>query len=127
MSIPAALEAALATKSVAFGNGKKPAGATTRYIVAWFDAGTVTDVSLRSRDGFSQVGTFHCYGQTVEAAQFAYEALTAAVLGLHLAVIDGRVVQMPEQLTARPIDRDDNLTPSLFDAVCEWRFRTSPA
>ena len=127
MSIPAALSAALAASNVAFGNGKKPATATTRYIVAWFDAGSVSDRSLRSRDGWSQVGTFHCYGQTPEAAQGIYGLLTEAILGLHRTTVDGRVLDMPEQLTALPLQRDDNLSPPLFDFVCEWRFRASPA
>jgi hypothetical protein len=34
---------------------------------------------------------------------------------------------MPEQLTSLPLQRDDKLSPPLFDAICEWRFRTSPA
>lgn len=127
MTIADALRDSLTAKGVAFGNAKKPANATSRYIVAWFDAGTVSDRSLRSRDGFSQVGVFHCYGQTPEASQFAYDALTSAVLGLRGATVDGRVLLMPEQLTARPLDRDDDLNPPLFDAICEWRFRTSPA
>jgi len=93
--------------------------------VAWFDAGTVTDASLRARDGFDVVGTFHCYGQTPDAARFAYRALTTAVLSLHGQTVDGRVMWLPEQLTALPLSRDDEV--DLFDAVCEWRFRSSPA
>jgi hypothetical protein len=122
-----ALKAALQTAGVTLGDGVKPVGATSRYIVAWFDAGTIDDRSLASRDGFSLVGTFHCYGSTPEAARFASQALTAAVLGLHRQQIGGRAVLMPEQLTSLPLQRDDNLNPPLFDAVSEWRFRTSPA
>lgn len=126
MTVPNLLRDALAAKSIAFGNGRKPADASTRYIVAWFDAGAVKDRSLRSRDGFSQVGTFHCYGQTVEAAQFAYDALTAAVIALNGATVNGRRLMMPEQLTTLPVQRDDALNPPLFDFVCEWRFGDTP-
>jgi hypothetical protein len=122
-----ALDAAVTAAGVAFGDGRKPSDATTRYIVAWFDAGSITDRSLRSRDGFSAVGTFHCYGQTPEAARHAYRVLADVILSLYRAEVGGRVLLMPEQLTSLPLQRDDNLTRPLFDAVCEWRFRTSPA
>jgi DNA-binding PucR family transcriptional regulator len=119
-----ALKTALAASSVALGDGVKPSTATTRYIVAWFNAGTVTDSSLLSRDGFTVVGTFHCYGQTPEAARFAYRALTAAVLALAGQTLGDRMALMPEQLTALPLQRDDDLSPPLYDAVCEWRIPT---
>ena len=122
-----ALKAALQTAGVALGDGVKPATASSRYIVAWFDAGTVTDSSLRSRDGFSLVGTFHCYGTTPEASRFANRALTAAVLALRGQAIGGRMVLAPEQLTALPLQRDDDLNPALFDAVSEWRIPTCAA
>lgn len=123
----AALKAALNTAGVALGDGVKPSTTSSRYIVAWFDAGTVSDSSLRSRDGFALVGTFHCYGQTPEAARFAYRALTAAVLAMRGQPVGDRMVLAPEQLTALPLQRDDNLSPALFDAVCEWRIPTCPA
>ena len=122
-----ALKGALTTAGVALGDGVKPAGATTRYIVAWFDAGTVTDASLRARDGFDVVGTFHCYGQTPEAARFAHRALTGAVLALRGQPVGDRHVLAPEQLTSLPLQRDDDASPPLFDAVCEWRIPTCPA
>jgi hypothetical protein len=122
-----ALKTAVTTAGMTLGDGKKPTDATTRYIVAWFDAGTVGDSSLLSRDGFSVVGTFHCYGQTPEAARGVYRVLTVAVLGLAGQTLGTRQVLMPEQLTALPLQRDDSLSPALFDAVCEWRIPTSPA
>lgn len=121
-----ALRTALTGAGIAFGDGRMPNGATTRYIVAWFDDGTVTDRSLLSRDGWSAVGTFHCYGQTPEAARYAYRALTDAALGLHGQTVGGRTVLMPEQLTSLPLSRDDDLDPPLFDQIAEWRFRTTP-
>lgn len=124
--IVAALQQALDTSHVALGDGEKPKAASTRYIVGWFEAGSVTDRTMASRDGFSAVATFHCYGQTPDAARFAYAALTTAVLGLFGQTIDGRRLLMPEQLTSLPLQRDDDLNPPLFDAICEWRFRTTP-
>ena len=122
-----ALKAAVTSAGVAFGDGVKPSPATTRYIVAWFDAGSVVDASLKSRDGFTLVGTFHCYGSTPEAARFANKVLTGAVLGLRNQVVGTRTVLAPEQLTSLPLQRDDDLSPALFDAVCEWRFPTTAA
>jgi hypothetical protein len=122
-----ALRTALAADGVAFGDGAKPKTATTRYVVAWIDAGTVDDWSLLSRDGFSLVGTFHCYGETPEAARFANSKLTAAVLALAGQVLGGRMALMPENLTSLPLQRDDDLNPPLFDAVSEWRIRTTQA
>jgi hypothetical protein len=47
---------------------------------------------------------------------------------LGLAGQDRRpAVLMPEQLTSLPLQRDDDLNPPLFDAVSEWRIRTTPA
>lgn len=112
---------------VPFGDGRKPATVTTRYIVAWFDAGAVDDSSLRSRDGLTITGTFHCYGQTPDAARFANARLTSSVLGLVGVTVGGRVLMMPEQLTAVPLQRDDNADPPMFDVISEWRFRTTPA
>ena len=122
-----ALKAAVEAAGVAFGDGKKPATATTRYIVAFFDGGRVEDSSLASRDGFSVVGTFHCYGQTPDAARFASQKLTAAVLDLRGQTIGDRLLSMPEQLTSLPLQRDDDADPPLFDVVSEWRFATSLA
>lgn len=124
----AALKAAVesgGTAGVPFGDGRKPSNATTRYIVAWFDAGRVEDSSLRSRDGWSAVGTFHCYGQTPDAARFANARLTSAVLGLVGVTVGSRVLLMPEQVTAVPLQRDDDADPAMFDVISEWRFRTS--
>ncbi len=122
-----ALKAAVESAGVAFGDGVKPSAATTRYVVAWFDAGRVEDSSLQSRDGWSAVGTFHCYGQTPQAARYAGQVLTMAVLSLRGATVGDRVLLMPEQVSVVPLQRDDNLSPALFDAISEWRFRTSLA
>lgn len=124
--IVAALDAAVTAAGVAFGDGLKPTDATTRYVVAWFPPGKVEDSSLRSRDGFSVVGTFHCYGQTTEAARIANRVLTEAILSLRGQIIGGRQLMAPEQLSDA-WNRDDDLTPPMFDAISEWRFGTTPA
>ena len=125
-ALKAAVEAGGAS-GVPFGDGKKPATATTRYIVAWFDGGRVEDRSLRSRDGWSAVGTFHCYGQTPDAARYANQKLTAAVLSLFGQAVGDRVLLMPEQVSTVPLQRDDDADPAMFDVISEWRFRASPA
>ena len=129
-ALAAALKTAVESGGAAgvpFGDGKKPANATTRYIVAWFDGGRVEDSSLRSRDGWSATGTFHSYGQTPDAARFADAKLTASILGLVGSEVGGRLLWMPEQVSSVPLQRDDNLNPPLFDVISEWRFRASPA
>lgn len=125
-AVKAAVESGGAS-GVPFGDGVMPSNATTRYIVAWFDPGRVDDRTLRSRDGWSAVGTFHCYGLTPDAARFANDKLTVAILGLHLQTVGGRVLLMPEQVSTVPLQRDDDADPPVFDAISEWRFRTSPA
>lgn len=125
-AIKSAVEAGGAS-GVPFGDGRKPANATTRYIVAWFDGGRVTDSSLLARDGWSAVGTFHCYGQTPDAARFANTALTSALLSLAGDTVGNRVLALPEQVSAVSLQRDDNLNPALFDVISEWRFPTTLA
>lgn len=122
----AAIKAAVEGAGFAFGDSRKPAVVGTKpWVVAWFDAGIVEDRTMRSRDGWSMVGTFHSVGLTPEAARIAARAVRNAVLGLHLAVIDGRTVQMPENLSSLPMQRDDDVDPPIFDQVDEWRIRTT--
>lgn len=112
---------------MAFGSSRKPADATTRYVVADFDAGRVEDSSLRARDGWTATGTFRCYGQSDDAAWHADEVLKAAVLGLTGTTVGGRKLLRPYQLDTVPIKRDDTLSPPLYEAVSVWRFPTSHA
>lgn len=112
---------------VPFGRAKKPATASTRYIVGFFDGGRVEDRSLRSRDGWSTVGTFHCYATNPDGADYAYDRLTASILALHGQTVGDRVLLMPEQLASIPMDRDDKADSPLYDLISEWRFRATPA
>jgi hypothetical protein len=113
-----AVKAAVEAAGVAFGDGAKPVVTGSRpWVVAWFDAGQVDDRSLRSRDGWSMVGTFHCLGLTPESARIAARALRGALLGLHLASVGGRTVQMPENVTSLPLQRNDDVNPPLFDVI----------
>jgi hypothetical protein len=121
-----AVKAAVEAAGVAFGDAKKPAVLAGRpWVLAWFDAGTVGDRSMVSRDGWATVGTFHSYGLTPESSRIAARAVRAAVLGLHRTTIDGRVVQMPVNLTSLPMQVDYDVDPPLFDVVDEWQIRTS--
>jgi hypothetical protein len=124
----AAIKAAVEAQGVPLGDGRKPADVGNEpWVVAWFDAGTVSDRTLRSRDGWSVVGVFRCCGLSPEAARVASRALRTALLGLHRATVDGRVLLMPENLASPPMTRDDDVSPPLFVQVDEWRFRTTPA
>ena len=121
-----AIKAAVESRGVAFGDGRKPTALGTKpWVVAWFDSGVVDNRSMASRDGWSMVGTFHSYGLTVESARIANRALRNAVLDLHGATVGGRTVHMPEHLTSLPMQRDDDTDPPLFDVIDEWRIRTS--
>lgn len=122
----AAISAGLTAAGVAFGDGKKPTVAAGKpWVVGWFDAGTVDNRSLRSRDGWVCVGTFHSFGLTPESARIANRALRSVVLGLHLTTVGGRVVQMPENLVAVPMSRDDDADPAVFLLIDEWRIRVA--
>jgi hypothetical protein len=117
-----------AVTGVAYAEGKKPAvTAGLPYVVAWFDAGSVTNRSLRSRDGFELVGTFQCYGNSPESVRLAVRKVRAAVFGLFGATVAGRTVQMPEHLPGPPMDRDDDVDPPLWWQTDGWRFRAPPA
>jgi hypothetical protein len=119
-----AIKAAVTSAGVAIAEGRKPASVGTRpYIVAFFDAGTVDDRSLRSRDGWSMYCSFQCAGLTPESARFAVRKLRDALLGLHLTVIGGRTVQMPVHEFPAPMTRDDDADPVLFIQIDEWRLR----
>lgn len=122
-----AIKAAVELLGVRFGDGKEPArNGTLPWIVAWFDAGTYTARSLLGGDGWSTVGVFHCCGLTPASARIAVRRLSTALYGLHSTDIGGRTVHMPQQLSATPLDRDDDADPPVFVQVVEWRLRTSP-
>lgn len=123
-----AITEAITAQGLAVGDGEKPAAAVGRpYVVAWFDSGTVEDRSMRSRDGFSLVGSFQVYGFDPDSVRWAVGKLRAAVLGLHRASVTGRNVLMPEHLAGPPMSRDNAADPPLWWQVDEWRLRTSPA
>lgn len=119
-----AIEAAVTAAGVAFDVGRKPANATTRYIVAWPDGGLVDNRTLRSRDGWSTVIVFQCYGLTPEAVSYAVRTLRAVALALHgQVVVGGRTLLMPEHLGGSSLSRDDDADPPLFMQADEWRIR----
>lgn len=120
-----AITAAVVAQGLAVGDGEKPTVTAGRpYVVAWFGSGTVSDRSLVGRDGFTLDGRFQVYGFDPDSIRWAVKKLRAGVLGLHLTVVGGRAVLMPEHLASTDGDRDDKADPGplwwLFD---EWRFR----
>ncbi len=122
-----AIEASVTAAGVAYAEGRKPqVAAGLPYIVAFFDSGVVEHRSLRMRDGWSTVGTFHCSGLTPQSARHAVRALRTAVLGMHGQTVDGRLVHVPVTgFVSPPMQRDDDADPSLFIQVDEWRIRLS--
>lgn len=119
-----AIESALLAGGVVFGDSVKPADVGAKpYVVGFFDAGTVTDKTMRSRDGWAIVGSFHCSGLSPDSSRFAVLKLRAAILGLRGQTLGGRIAQMPEHLVGRPMGRDDDADPPLFIAYDEWRIR----
>lgn len=126
--VVAAIGSAVTTGGVAFGDGKKPANVGSKpYVVAFFDAGTVTDRSLASRDGWELYCSFQCAGLSPEAVRIAIRKVRAAVLGLRRQVLGGRLILMPTHEYGAPMSREDDADPTLFIQIDEWRIRTSPA
>jgi hypothetical protein len=124
----AAVRAGLAAHpaAVAFAEATQPADTAGRpYIVAFFDPGTIENRSMRSRDGWSTVGSFQCAGRSPESARVAVRALRTVVLGLVGAPFAGGTLRVPEHLPAAPMDRDEDAQPVLFIQIDEWRFRLS--
>jgi hypothetical protein len=123
-----AVVTAVEGRGIPFGDGKVPTRVGTKpWIVGWFDSGTHGDDSLSGNDGWSVDLTAHCLGPSAEAARLAAAHLAAALRDLYGTTVDTRVVHAPEQLSALPAARDDTTTPPQWDAVVEWRLRTSAA
>lgn len=118
-----AIRADITAAGVACAIGQKPSTATTRWVVLWPDAGTVTDKSLKSRDGFDVLLALHAYGLSPEAAGFALRKARAAVQAQAGEVFDGRTAQPPVNELGRLLDRDDDADPPVFWHYDEWRFR----
>lgn len=120
-----AITTAVAAQGLTIGDGEKPTVVAGRpYVVHWMSGGTITDRSLKSRDGFRLTAPFHVYGYDPDSVRWALRMLRTAVLGLHLAVVDGRTVQMPVQEEGPPMSRDDDADPPIWWQYDEWRFRT---
>ena len=123
-----AITPTLAAVGVAVGVGKQPADVGTKpFVVIWPDAGVRSALTMKANDGNAETWVCHCYGLTEDSASIALAKLTTAIYGLHRQIVGGRLVQYPEQLSAVPLSRDDDVNPPLFDLTVEWRFSTSPA
>lgn len=125
--VNAVLEAVRA-QDLPIGDSAAPAREGTKpWVVAWFDSGTLGPHTLASRDAWDITVTAHCLGLSAEAARIAAAKFAVAAQSLHRTTVAGRTFHIPEQITALPVSRDDDANPPIFDAVTEWRFRTSPA
>lgn len=121
-----AITAAVTAQGVAIGDGEKPTVATgLPWVVAWAGGGLVDDRSMRFRDGFTLTVPFQVFGLDPDSVRWAVRKLRAALLGLHLTVVDGRTVQMPVNEPPPPMSRDDDADPPLWMQYDEWRFRTT--
>jgi hypothetical protein len=121
-----AITDAVAANGVLIAEGMKPVNVGSKpYVVAFFDAGTIGDRSLKSRDGFSVYASFQCAGLSPESARFAVTKLRQAVLGLFNTTVGDRRLLMPSHEFGGPMDRDDDADPVLFVQIDEWRFRAS--
>lgn len=117
---------AVRQQGVPIADGELPIREGTKpWVVAWFDAGTLGPNTLAAQDAWSVTMTAHCLGLSAEAARIAAAKLAVAVQSLYRTTVAGRVVQMPEQITAMPVSRDDGADPAEFDATVEWRLRLS--
>ena len=123
-----AIKAALTAQDIAHAEGKKPAvAAGVPYIVWWLDPGTVTDRSLRSRDGFSLSLVLQHYGNSMDAVRIAVRRGRAAVFSLAGQTAGDRVFLMPSHGSPPPPDRDDKVSPPIWWQTDDWRLPTSPA
>jgi hypothetical protein len=114
-----------AITGVALGEGKKPTvGPNLPYVVAWFDAGTVTNRSLRSRAGFEFTGVFQCYGTSPDSVRFAVRKVREGVAPLGGVTAGGRTLRVPSHSSTVPMDRDDDVQPPIWWQTDVWTFRT---
>lgn len=91
----------------------------------WPDAPVRSAARLDLTTGQTTTIVCHCLGLTAESAAIGEAKLAAAVYGLYQTTVDGRFVQYPEQLSALPLARDDDVSPPLYNLVVEWRLRTT--
>jgi len=123
-----AIKPALAAEDLLVGVGKQPNGVTNKpFVVISPDAGRRYAVTMKANDGLDETWTVHHYGRSPEAASIAVEKFTAAVYGLWLNTVGGRVVQWPQQLTTVGLSLDRDAEPDLYDLVVQWRLSTSSA
>jgi hypothetical protein len=110
------------------GIGRQPTRDGTKpWVVIWPDGGLRSAVTMKANDGLAETWVAHCFGLTEASAVVALRKLTDGIYALYRQVVGGRVVQYPEQLSAVPMQRDDDAQPPLYDLIVEWRLRTTPA
>lgn len=132
MGLTTALTAALDGAGVLAGVGDRPKAAQVPgykkpFIVLWPDAPVRAPLTMDLTRGETTTIVCHCLGLTPDAARMAEANLAAAVYSLTGTEVDGQTVRYPEQLTAQPLQRDDDVSPPLYLLAVEWRLRTTPA
>lgn len=122
-SLLAAIDTAVTAAGVAFDVGRKPADATTRYVIAWPNGGVIENRSMRSRDGWSIVIPTQSYGLSPEAALFAFHAQRRAILGMHGQAFAGKQIHVLTPTDPPPLSRDDDGDKPIWTQYDEWRIR----
>jgi hypothetical protein len=121
-------DALAAALDIPLGVGNRPPLTGTKpFVVVWPDAPRRGGNTMKANDNQETILVCHCLGLTEESARIAEAKLATAVYGLYRTVVDGRLVQYPEQMASIPLTRDDDVNPPLYDLAVEWRLRTTPA
>jgi hypothetical protein len=123
-----AIKSAMQAQSIAYAEGRKPAVAPgLPYVVGWLDPGTVSDSSLRGRDGWSLIVVLQSYALAPDSVRVAVRKSRAAMFGLNGATVGGRLIGLATHVTPPPMQRDDKADPQIWWQSDEWHLPTTPA
>lgn len=121
----AAVIATLQAAGLTVGDGSG-AGLSGKYAVVYADLG-VPDGPMGDRFAdLDQTVFVHSCGSSAEQAQWVGDKTRAALLAGALS-IDGRAVLYVDHVTSQPVQRDDDISPSVFYAVDQYTVATTPA
>ena len=120
-----AVIAALRAAQLSVGDGSG-VGLTAPYVVVYADLG-VLDGPMGDRFAdLDQTVFVHGCGTTVEQAQWAADKARVTLLTGSLA-LDGRAVLYVDHVTSQPVQRDDDISPSVYFTVDQFTVSTTPA
>lgn len=70
--------------------------------------------------------TTHSVGTTADQALWVADRVQAQLVG-HVLIVPGRVCRRLRHPVGRPVEEDDDVTPSLFYVADQWDFTSDPA